>query len=157
MADRKATPIAKIYEALSAIADKRVTFPADQPGEALVVSSDHSKQYTVRFGDGFYSANDNATYWQHYAGYPIVAVLIEQHKIGLPSNSEKIVQAFAGVDWKSLNTQYKNDYDKSTADFLSQVDDPKPLQKLVRIIDDQLGALDFEVKGNRAQMRHPEQ
>jgi alanyl-tRNA synthetase len=63
MADRKATPIAKIYEALSAIADKRVTFPADQPGEALVVSSDHSKQYTVRFGDGFYSSNDNATYW----------------------------------------------------------------------------------------------
>jgi hypothetical protein len=56
-----------------------------------------------------------------------------------------------------LNTQYKNDYDKSIADFLSQADDPKPLQKLVRIIDDQLGALDFEVKGNRAQMRHPEQ
>ena len=90
MADRKPTPIAKVYEALSAVADQRVTFPTEEPGEALVVSSDHSKQYTVRFGDGFYSSNDNA------------------------------------------------------------------LQKLVRIVADQLGALDFAVKGNRAQMRQPE-
>lgn len=156
MAERKPTPIAKVYEALSAVADKRVTFPADQPGEALVTSSDGSKQYTVRFGDGFYSSNDNATYWQHYAGYPIVAVLIEQHKIGLPSGSDSIVQAFAGVNWKKLNTQYKNDYAKSTADFLTTVDDPKPVKKLVRIVADQLGALDFTAKGNRAQMRHPE-
>lgn len=156
MADRKPTPIAKVYEALSAVADQRVTFPMEEPGEALVVSSDHSKQYTVRFGDGFYSSNDNATYWQHYAGYPIVAVLIEQRKIGLPSKSKKTVQAFAGVNWKALNTQYKDDYAKATADFLSNADDPKALQKLVRIVADQLGALDFAVKGNRAQMRQPE-
>lgn len=85
-----------------------------------------------------------------------MAVLIEQRKIGLPSNSKKTVQAFAGVNWKALNTEYKDDYAKATADFLSTADDPKTLQKLVRIVVDQLGALDFAVKGNRAKMRQPE-
>lgn len=51
-------PIAKIYEAYSAIADGRVEM---SDTKAYVESSDHKKCYTVRF-------DDYATLWQHYAG-----------------------------------------------------------------------------------------
>lgn len=58
-------PIAKIYEAYSAIADGRVEM---SDTKAYVESSDHKKCYTVRFDDHVYSSNDHATLWQHYAG-----------------------------------------------------------------------------------------
>lgn len=54
----KLPPAAKVYEAYSAIADKRVELHEQ---EAYVTSSDESKRYTVRFQDDVYSSNDNAT------------------------------------------------------------------------------------------------
>ena len=75
MALSKLPPISKVYEALSAVADNRVFL---YETEAYVISSDHSKVYTVRFQDMVYSSNDRATSWQHYPGYPIIAVLISQ-------------------------------------------------------------------------------
>ena len=74
----KLPPAAKVYEAYSAIADKRVELHEQ---EAYVTSSDESKRYTVRFQDDVYSSNDNATIWQHYAGYPILAVLMLQKRL----------------------------------------------------------------------------
>lgn len=65
----KRTKEAKIYEALSAIIDKRVV--EIDKNTYHVLSSDHSKYYTVINEGDLYTSNDNATYWQHYAGYPI--------------------------------------------------------------------------------------
>ena len=76
----KMPPIEKIHEAYSAIADGRITIKEE---EAEVVSSDLSKIYVVRWKDGVYSSNDNASYWKGYAGYPIIAVLMLQKKLSL--------------------------------------------------------------------------
>ena len=44
----KLPPIAKVYEAYSALADDRIVVKEQ---EALVDSSDYAKMYTVRFHD----------------------------------------------------------------------------------------------------------
>ncbi len=146
---RKKTPIAKIYEALSAIADNRITM---EKSDALVTSSNYTKRYTIRFSAGLYSSNDNATYWQHYAGYPIVAVLIKQGKIKLPENSRDLLVEFKHINWKKLNLSYKNKYDEAVNDFLNHADHPEEIKQLVQTTFDQLNQLSFTVKGNRAKI-----
>ena len=87
----KLPPIEKIHEAYSAIADKRVVL---KENEAEVSSSDLTKTYMVKWKDEVYSSNDNASYWQGYVGYPIIAVLMLQGK--LPLNQE-IAMYFQGI------------------------------------------------------------
>ena len=70
----KLPPIEKIYEAYSAIADNRIALHENY---AAVLSSDKSKEYTVGWNGNVYTSDDNATYWQGYAGYPVIAVLME--------------------------------------------------------------------------------
>ena len=92
MVMKKMPPIEKIHEAYSAIVDGRVNL---QDGIAKVLSSDRKKEYTVTWEENVYSSNDNATYWQGYAGYPIIAVLLLTGK--LPFNqvvAENIEDAY---------------------------------------------------------------
>lgn len=100
----KLPPIEKIMEAYTAIGDNHVKMFDDY---ALVTSSNNAKTYTVKWKDNTYQANDNATYWQGYPGYPIIAVLLLQNK--LPFN-KKLAKIFAGIDWHELNNRFKNDY-----------------------------------------------
>ena len=74
-------PIAKVYEALSAVADGRVKLTGETTAEVL--SSERDKTYTVKWSGGERSitSNDNATRWQGYIGYPIIAVLLETGRI----------------------------------------------------------------------------
>ena len=67
----KLPPIAKVYEAYSALADDRIVVKEQ---EALVDSSDYAKTYTVRFHDDEVSSNDNATF-----GSIIQAILFWQY------------------------------------------------------------------------------
>lgn len=145
----KQPPIAKVYEALSAIADQRIKMASDH---ALVTSSNYNKTYTVKFSENRYSSNDNATYWQHYAGYPIIAVLIEQGKLKISENDKNLLTEFKDINWKKLNTHYKNKYDKAINYFLNTVDDKEKIRNLVKEIFDQLMKLDIEVKGNRTKL-----
>lgn len=103
----KTPPVEKIYEAFSAIADGRVTLKEES---ASVTSSDNSKEYIVEWKDNTYSSNDNASYWQGYFGYPVIAVLLLQGK--LPFN-KSIAGNFKGINWKKLNTEYRNNYSKA--------------------------------------------
>ena len=103
----KNPPLSKIYEALSAVADQRIDIQADR---AYVLSSDHAKRYTVKFLENGYSSNDNATLWQHYPGYPILAVMMIQGQLKI---HEERLSWFRAVNWKQLNTKYKNQYDKA--------------------------------------------
>ena len=66
----KLPPVEKVYEAWTALVDDRY----DLSPEALIVrSSDGSKEYRVTWDDeGRYRSNDNATFWQGYAGYPVI-------------------------------------------------------------------------------------
>jgi hypothetical protein len=111
-------PIEKIYEAYSAIADGRVKMFQNY---ALVRSSDNRKEYTIEWEDNVYSSNDNASFYQGYLGYPVIAVLMIQNKI---KYSPSIARFFEGIEWKKLNTEHKNKYSKVVdiilADFSSK-------------------------------------
>ena len=100
----KLPPLQKIYEAWSALADGRVEMEEDT---AEVTSSNDTKHYTVSWSGDVYSSDDNASYWQGYAGYPVLAVLMKQGKLPL---ADALVPRFAHIDWNALNKKYKRDY-----------------------------------------------
>lgn len=100
----KLPPIEKVYEAWTALADGRVVM---HEGYADVASSDDARHYVVRFAGDLYSSDDNATYWRGYAGYPVIAVLMLQGR--LPLDMEE-ANKWAGVNWKEINTRYRNNY-----------------------------------------------
>ncbi|SRR5258706_449161 len=108
MAIWKLPPKAKIYEALTAVADRRVRIKTQT--EAIVTSSDGTKSYSVHWrSDSLaFGSNDNASFWQGYIGYPIIAVLMELGT--LPYNSN-VAQSLAGIEWKRLNDAHKRNYD----------------------------------------------
>lgn len=145
----KKPPIAKVYEALSAIADNRIKMESDH---ALVTSSNYSKTYTVKFSANFYSSNDNATYWQHYPGYPIIAVLIQQNRLKVSVEEQKLLVEFKNIDWKKLNTKFKNDYDKAINQFLSTTNNQRNIEPFVNHVYSQLVQLDLQIKGNRTKL-----
>lgn len=144
---RKDLPISKIYEALSALGDKRIK--EENPGTFLVTSSDYSKSYTViKTNETSYSSNDNATYWQHYAGYPIIAVLLYTGKIIVDSS---LLIYFKGINWKQLNTKNHNKYDLSIKEAFQDrsIDVQQEIAKETTGIKDEVQALNLQVKGNR--------
>lgn len=100
----KLPPIEKVFEAWTALADNRVSLGN---GEATVKSSDGTKEYTVKFRDDLFSSDDNASFWRGYAGYPVIAVLMLQGR--LPYDKEEAL-LWKDVNWKALNTKYRNRY-----------------------------------------------
>ncbi|MGN0072131.1 MAG: hypothetical protein ACI361_09905 [Atopobiaceae bacterium] len=100
----KLPPLQKVYEAWSALADGRVEMGEDT---AEVTSSNGAKHYTISWTEDTYSSNDNASYWQGYAGYPVLAVLMKQGKLPL---AENLIPRFAHIDWNALNKKHKRDY-----------------------------------------------
>lgn len=140
-------PIEKIYEAFSAIADRRVKI---SQGFALVSSSDYKKEYTVVWNGDYYSSNDNASYWQGYLGYPVIAVLMLQGKITF---NNAIPEYFKNINWKKLNSEYKNQYDKAVSSVLERLKsegiDVKTIKEEVMNIFEQIKTLD--IKRKRAQ------
>ena len=104
----KLPPLAKVFEAWSALADGRVALDAEER-RASVASSNGAKAYTVAWSEdgAVYSSNDNATYWQGYAGYPVIAVLMEQGALPL---DRAVADGFAHVNWTELNERFRRDY-----------------------------------------------
>ena len=141
----KVGPIAKIYEAYTAIADDRVVFSADD-NMATVSSSDGNKTYMVRWRDNVYSSDDNATYWQGYPGYPVIAVLMKQGKLTL---DEETAAEFTKVNWHALNKQYKRDYDKAVeAVILERNLNEEKINAAAEAVLQQLQDLDIILKRN---------
>jgi len=119
MAAWKMPPRAKIYEALTAVADQRVVVTG--PGTARVVSSSRDKTYDVEWSEDWRAAtaNDNASHWQGYIGYPIIAVLLLLERL---SWNGRIAALLAGIPWKAVNDRFKMDYDKAIDHVLGQVE-----------------------------------
>ena len=138
----KLPPMEKIYEAYSAIADGRVTFSETEP-EAYINSSDGAKRYTVRWENGHYAANDSATYWANYPGYPVIAVWMKQGI--LPLNTET-AELFKDVNWNALNKQYKRNYAKSAEAVMNERNlDKEAVTKNAEQVYAVLKTLDFSV------------
>ncbi|HPJ94926.1 MAG TPA: hypothetical protein PLU81_12450 [Deltaproteobacteria bacterium] len=116
----KLPPKAKIYEALSAVADGRVSRTGANTAE--VISSSGTKSYTVEWNDDVsaVTSNDNASYWQGYLGYPIMAVLMHLGRLAYDST---IALHLAGIPWKQINKQFKNDYDKAVGSVLTLLEE----------------------------------
>lgn len=107
----KIPPINKVYEALGCIADDRIKINGN---EAQVWSSDKSKSYTVKYDKDKNAiiANDNGSYWQGYLGYPSIAYLM---MIGVIKYEKDTAIALKNIEWKKLNTKFKNNYNKTNA------------------------------------------
>jgi len=141
-------PRAKVYEAFSAVADGRVHVSG--PGTAEVVSSGGDRTYTVEWTDDVaaVTSNDNASYWQGYLGYPIVAVLLT---LGRLTADEAVVRAFAGVPWHDLNARFKRDYDAVVEHVLATLGGHGPARAHIVAEVDQvmagLEALDLQRPG----------
>ena len=143
-------PIEKVYEAYSAIADGRVHL---LPGEdkAEVQSSDKSKTYTVTWHENIYTSNDNASYWQGYAGYPVLAVLMMQGKLSL---NEAVSEHFKDVNWTELNAAHKRDYAAAVAEIAQEREiDMESVQSVAEVVMEELRGLDVTMK--RGSLRPP--
>jgi hypothetical protein len=141
-------PQAKVYEALTAVADGRVQLTL--PDQAEVRSSGGDKTYTVAWSDDLatVTSNDNASYWQGYLGYPIVAVLITLGKVRV---DDAIVPLLASVRWNELNARFKRDYDAAVEHVLTALEqrgaDRRHIVKEVDGVMAQLAALKLERRG----------
>lgn len=119
----KMPPIAKIYEAYSCIADNRIDM---KETEAIVTSSDEKKNYTIKWKENNYSSTDNASYWQGYPGYPILAVLMLQNKL---KYNKEIIPYFKKINWHELNEKHKRNYDAAIEEVLETISYDKEIIK----------------------------
>lgn len=147
----KLPPIEKIYEAYSAIADGRIVM---NEGQAAVRSSNGQKEYTVTWKGRVYTSNDSGTYWQGYAGYPVIAILLLKGELPLDPS---VYVKFNEINWTELNTLYKRDYAKaSEAVFAklnySESDKEKIRTEALRVYE-AMKSLDIEIK--RGSLRPP--
>ena len=119
MAVWKMPPKAKVYEALSAVGDDRVRLTGS--GQANVTSSAGTKTYVVEWSGDVQkiTSNDNASYWQGYVGYPIIATLFLLGKIDF---TREVAQRLQGIPWNELNKRFKRDYDKAIDYVLQEVE-----------------------------------
>lgn len=103
----KLPPRIKVLEALGAVADGRIETEGNR---AKVISSLGRKRYTVVYQpeNSRIFSNDNASRWQGYLGYPIIAFLFAREIIEYKG---EVAEALKGIKWKKLNDKYK-DYDK---------------------------------------------
>ena len=119
MAVWKIPPKAKIYEALSAIADGRAELTGDR--KADVVSSSGTKTYVVEWSEDVsgITSNDNASFWHGYMGYPIIAALMLLGKLDF---KQEVAHLLAGIPWKKINKQFRNDYNKTIESVLEDLE-----------------------------------
>ncbi len=139
----KLPPRIKIFEALGSIADERVQIMDHGPViMAQVNSSDASKSYKVKFDPekNKITSNDNASKWQGYTGYPIIAVLM---KLGKLSYNPVLAEGLKGIEWKKINTQYKNDWSK-TEEYIFEDKNKERFEMYAQKILDELQKLSLQ-------------
>lgn len=143
----KQPPIIKIYEALGAVADRRVGV-TDNGGQ--VYSSSGNKFYTVTY-DSVAQAimtNDNGSYWQGYLGYPAIAYLLQ---LGILDYEPMQGELLRGIPWKDINQKFKNNFDKTLAYILEPLSqsDREYLAAYVAKISEDIKRMDLALLGTK--------
>lgn len=138
---KKMPPVEKVYEAWTAVTDERVALYADH---AVVMSSDGSKEYHVRWSGDMISSDDNATYWQEYPGYPVIAVLMMRGILPLDIEEANL---WSGVNWHLLNDRFRRDYAAAVAHVATErhIDLQTSAQAAQRVMDT-LAALPITIR-----------
>jgi hypothetical protein len=116
----KLPPKAKIFEALSAVVDGRVKVTGET--SATVTSSSLDRTYTITWSPDLdrITSDDNASRWQGYTGYPIIAVLLVKGKIPFDA---RIASHLVGIPWKEINRQFRNDYARAVESVLASLEE----------------------------------
>jgi len=137
----KMPPIEKIPEAYTAIEDNRVNLFDEY---ANVKSSNNEKEYLIKWKGNVYYSSDNSTYWQGYAGYPVIAVLMLQNKLRLNRDISKF---FKNVNWNKLNKENKKNYRLSLEQVLENVsqEDIKKINVEINKVFEEITRLDIEL------------
>ena len=138
---KKFPPIEKVFEAWTALADHRIEM---HEGYADVSSSDGEKAYVVKYSGDKYASDDNATYWQGYPGYPVIAVLMLQGK--LPYDEQEAL-LWENINWTQLNKKFKNNYAKAVEEVALErgIDLKKSLSAAEQVMET-LKQLPLEIK-----------
>jgi hypothetical protein len=105
-----------IYEALSAIADKRFEMIGDS--KARCTSTSKGKFYEIELIGNAIMSNDNMAYYRGEISYPMVAMFLEKDMY--PFDRE-ILNHLIGIRWKDINQKNKNDYMKSVGEVLAKL------------------------------------
>jgi hypothetical protein len=110
--------ISKIYEALTAIADKRIELVSEN--EARITSSSRGKFYTITYDPTTNSimSNDNTAYYTGSVSYPMIALLMLK---GIITYDQSLLSPLSNIVWKDIMQKYKNDYDKGIEHVLSDL------------------------------------
>jgi len=141
------TPKVKIYEALGALADGRLSIDG---ATGKLYSSSGNKFYTINYDakDQAIMVNDNASYYKGYLGYPGVAFLMA---IGVLKYNPKTAETLKGVAWKDINVHFKNDFKQALEFVLSQkpTKDVEELRREVDAIDTQLQGMRLKLLGEK--------
>ncbi len=142
----KKPPMIKIYEALGTMADGRIELNGDT---AKVFSSNGKKFYEVTFdpAENAIMANDNASYWQGYLGYPGIVMLL---KLEILPYKPELANLLKGVVWKDLNTKIKNkDQAIAHVEFSMDDADRENLHEYIAELATKLKKLNLNMLGSR--------
>jgi hypothetical protein len=143
-------PIIKIYEALGSVADGRVELSGEDKNKAKVYSSTGNKYYDIAYDPEKKAimANDNASYWKGYLGYPSIAYLM---KVGVLSYDPEMGKLLEGIAWKDINQKFKNDFDKTLGFILSTktAEEKNMLGDFVEKVDGEIKALNLGMLGKK--------
>lgn len=110
--------VSKIYEALSAIADKRIEFVSEN--EAHCTSTSRGKYYTITYDPQTNSimSNDNTAYYTGKLSYPIIAFLMLKNVI---KYDESLLAPLQNIPWKDINQKFHDDYDLTLSYYFQEL------------------------------------
>jgi hypothetical protein len=110
--------ISKIYEALTAIADKRYELVSDT--ELKLFSSSRGKFYTITYDPSRKQimSNDNTAYYTHSISYPMITLLMLRGDLAYDTS---LLAPLSNIIWKDIMTKHKNDYDAGIAEVLANL------------------------------------
>lgn len=146
----KTPPIEKVYEAITAVLDKRILIDPDNPNQARCYSSSGNKHYDIEFDPQkqAITANDNSAYYVGILSYPMIAYLMVR---GILSYKPKRLLAIKGVVWKEINQKFKNDYARAVEVVLNNLErqgsDIEGIKQEVGLLYDQLTQLNMKKLG----------
>lgn len=142
--------ISKIYEALTAIADKRIELTSEF--KARCYSSSKGKFYEIEYDPETDSimSNDNTAFYTDSVSYPMIALLMLKGKM---IYEPKLLDMLKGIYWKEINQKFKNDYDQAIefvlADLKSKNIDVDFIQIEIGKIYERVGDLQLNYLGEK--------
>lgn len=107
-----------VYEALTALADKRLEVINDH--EAHCYSSSGRKYYAITYDPQTHAimSNDNMAYYIGQVSYPMIAFLMMKGEI---SYDYRLLECLKGIPWKDINQKFLNQWEKSVGYVLAQL------------------------------------